>query len=79
MAELNNAEKKWLLRVQKALDDCPSDRIGFYTIGDAGVQLYDLNRVDGADDQRDFCLIVAGADAELGELNFPNLVHSTAG
>lgn len=79
MAELTKEEARWVKRVQKALDACPTDRIGFYTIGDVGVTLYDIERVKGENDQQDFCQMVENADAELGELNFPNLVHSTAG
>lgn len=85
MADLTDAEEKWLKRVQRALDACPSDRIGFYTTGDPCVTAYRLPEVGDLDDNepmwsnRDFCMIVHDADARLGELNFPSLVHSTAG
>ncbi len=80
MAELTKAEKKWVARVQRALDACPSDDIGFYTIGDPQINLYRMPEGDFADvDYSDFCIAVDDADALLGEINFPNNVASTAG
>lgn len=79
MAELTDAEKKWLKRVQRALDACPSDDIGFYTIGDPNVVLYRVPEGDFIDAMTDFCVAVDEADAFLGDLNFPRQVASTAG
>ena len=33
MSKLTNKEKKWFEKAQAVLNDCPSDRIAFYTIG----------------------------------------------
>lgn len=85
MAELTDAERKWLKRVQRALDACPSEDIGFYTIGDYDLEVYrkpesgDLGDDCFARDTPDFCRLVQDADAHLDSLKFPNQVHSTAG
>lgn len=84
MAQLTKTEEKWLTRVQRALDACPSPTIGFYTIGDYDVKVYRKPRGGDLEDNdlrsdKDFCTIVDDADAELGALDFPGQVHSTAG
>ena len=79
MAELTEAEAKWLKRVQRALNACPSSDIGFFTIGGKDVTLYRRPEVDFSDGRSDFCQLVDRADARLGELYFPEQVHSTAG
>lgn len=47
--ELTQEEIKWLKRVQKALDSCPSSRLGFYTIGGYNVGIYDKDEYDNMD------------------------------
>jgi hypothetical protein len=84
MVELTKAEKKWVSDVQKVLNKCPSERIGFYTIGDRTVQLYDKTRddeiTDRSDDLTDFHFVVKSFEADISEsLEFPSNVHSTAG
>lgn len=81
MSELTKAEKKWVRDVQKVLDKCPSKRIGFYTIGDNNVMLWDTDKKEEAMAQEDdFCVIVENCDAGFDEeLIFPNPVESTAG
>ena len=76
---LTPQEKRWVKRLQKVLNECPTSRIGFYTTGDCCLFLYDIGAVEDEGALRDFCLIVSDADAELGDVVFPNLVHSTAG
>lgn len=86
MSKLTKAERAWVADVQAALDRCPSKRLGFYTIGDPTVTLWDRDKIDAvfnALDNRDageFCSAVevagAGFDASL---DFPNAVESTAG
>ncbi len=80
---LTRDELKWLRRVQRALDACPSDRLGFYTTGDRNVTVFDTDKsaeIDAAyDTGGEFCNAVDEADAGLGELNFPSGVQSTAG
>ncbi|MDE9544184.1 hypothetical protein [Xenorhabdus bovienii] len=46
MSKLTAAEQKWLDKVQKILNECPSDRLGFYTIGDKFLHIYDLTKFD---------------------------------
>ncbi|MDX8000805.1 hypothetical protein FE394_16830 [Xenorhabdus sp. Reich] len=46
MSKLTAAEKKWLDKLQKVLNECPSDRLGFYTIGDSYVTVFDLTKGD---------------------------------
>jgi hypothetical protein len=82
MSKLTEAELKWKIRVQKALNACPSDRIGFYTIGDHDIRLYDKSKnvdEENSENQEDFCTTVDRLDAGLGGLDFPSNVHSTAG
>ncbi|MEQ9844579.1 hypothetical protein [Pectobacterium brasiliense] len=52
MSSLTRAEKKWLEDVQAALDRCPSERIGFFTIGDRTVYLWDVDKADAVNDHR---------------------------
>jgi hypothetical protein len=81
---LNAPERKWVARLQKVLRDHPSERLGFYTIGDADVTLYDRDKegaiqAEMAEKGCDFCTAVDNLDARLGTLIFPAIVHSTAG
>lgn len=47
MATLTKKERAWLNELQEVLDRCPSPKkIGFYTIGDKSIYLYDLRRMD---------------------------------
>ena len=38
---LTQTEKDWLAKLQALLDECPSSRLGAYTIGDPELSLYD--------------------------------------
>lgn len=80
-------EREWIRQVNALMARCPSpEKIGFYTIGDPSIYLYDLRRIDevtNALDSRnasDWCTAVqaigAGFDAEI---EFPSAVESTAG
>lgn len=86
MAKLNAKQKRWVERVNAVLAECPTpDDIGFYTVGDAEVFLFDLRRraaVYSALDKSasDFCLAVAEVGAGYTEvIKFPQNVDSTAG
>jgi hypothetical protein len=82
MTKLTKAEADWIKRVQAVLDDCPSDRIGAFTIGDNCVTLYDRSidrAIEEAQGDKDFCAAVESLGAEMGALNFPFQVHSTSG
>ncbi len=84
MAKLNKKERAWLDELQEVLNRCPSTRLGFFTIGDKDVFVYDKRldkQIDELQDRggRDFGLVVNDLDAGFGELTFPAAVHSTAG
>lgn len=77
-------EIAWVKKVQRLLSNPPSDRFGFFTVGDHNVTIYDASRQDEIDEAyeskvQEFCSAVEDCDAHLGELIFPNQVHSTAG
>ena len=89
MSKLTKKEKKWVDSLQKILNECPSDRIGFFTIGDPDLVLYDTSK-DGSiwnvmdshvgEGGPDFCTAVDKVGAGFSEcLDFPNNVESTAG
>lgn len=81
---LTAAEKKWLTSLQEVLDACPSKRLGFYTIGDPTVEVYDKRRdakIDATLESgkaTDFGPAVSLCKAHLGTISFPSQVHSTA-
>lgn len=85
MAQLTVVEARWINRLQKVLNECPSERIGFYTVGDPCVMVYDLSKeseIEALMRDRpncDFCTAVAELDAGLTEIGFPAAVHSTSG
>ncbi|EFO6296694.1 hypothetical protein O5836_14210 [Escherichia coli] len=87
MATLTKKEQAWLSELQDVLDRCPSPKkIGFYTIGDKNIYLYDLRRMDvimEALDNRssmDWCAAVHDMNAGFDEtILFPSSVESTAG
>lgn len=81
--KLTAPERLWLAELQEVLDRCPSERIGFYTIGDPDVSLYD-RRKDGEISNKwgdlDFPQAAERAGATLSEtIKFPSNVHSVAG
>ena len=85
MSELTKIEDAWLKKVQKLINECPSSRLGFYTIGDRQIKIYD-KRKDAEIDvlmtgrhNMDWCQAVDRLDIHLGRINFPSNVHSTAG
>ena len=74
MATLTKKERAWLNELQDVLDRCPSPKkIGFYTIGDKSIYLYDLRRMDEIMEVHD---MNAGFDEKI---LFPSSVESTAG
>ncbi len=38
---LTKAEKAWLRRLERVFAECPSTRLGLYTIGDADLTVFD--------------------------------------
>jgi hypothetical protein len=85
MIKLTIKERKWIVKVQKALDEQPTERIAFYTIGDNSIVAYDHNmyeKITGCQDSgnHDFgpAVLKVGADIN-GSLWFKHPVESTAG
>lgn len=85
MAKLTRKEKAWLNKVQKILDECPSGRIAFYTIGDRNMCAYDVTMYDQVTEKLDSGALDFGpAVAEVGasfeeDIIFINPVESAAG
>lgn len=84
MAKLTKAEKKWLEELRDVLNRCPSNRLGFYTIGDPRIYVYDRSKdekIDAHQDRngREFCHSVDALNAGFCDLDFPAPVHSTVG
>ncbi|WP_439076075.1 hypothetical protein [Serratia sarumanii] len=85
MAKLNKKERAWLDELQEVLNRCPSERLGFYTIGDPQIVVYDRSKESEIDwvmdtTEKDWCGCVLIAGANFDEwLDFPAVVHSTAG
>ncbi|MEI7222232.1 hypothetical protein [Pectobacterium carotovorum] len=82
MAKLTKKETEWVAEVQDVLNRCPSpEKIGFYTIGDPSVMLYDLRKSEEIFSAGlDHCVAVARLKAGFDEvLFFPSPVESTAG
>lgn len=81
MSELTAAEKKWVKQVQKVLDKCPSKRIGFYTIGDNFIGLYDKDHqevIDSADEDLVWALNKTGHGFSES-IDFPSAVQGVCG
>lgn len=84
-AKLTTAEKAWVKKLNKLLAECPSDRIGFATIGDSDVFMFDLTRYDEISRKLDrggwdFMPAAQHIGASFDEvLTFPARVESTAG
>ena len=83
MSELTKEEAAWLRKLQKCLDVCPSERLGFATTGDPSVMVFDRTKereiyaiMDAG--KGDFMPVAEDLDAELFLLRFPASVHSTA-
>lgn len=85
-SRLNKKEIAWLEKLEAVLNECPSDRIAFFTIGDNFLGLHDATRENEIAAYLDrnggeWC----GAAKDVGAdffgyiVHFPNSVHSTAG
>ncbi|MGE4843357.1 MULTISPECIES: hypothetical protein [Buttiauxella] len=85
MAKLTKAEQKWLDDMQAVLNRCPSKRLGFYTMGDYSVHVFNLAQFDEVcalmdKGKHDFHQATKATDADFYEsLEFPAQVQSTAG
>lgn len=84
-SRLTATERAWVEKLQTVLNECPSGRIGFFTIGDPDVSLYDTKKQDKIDAlmdrnaRMDFGNAVDDNGARFGTITFPSQVHSTAG
>lgn len=84
MNGLTATELSWLRKLQKVMKQCPSRRIGFFSIGDADVTLYDKTYdseiMHEQGKGKDFCAACYDVGANLdAHIRFPSLVHSTSG
>lgn len=86
-SKLTKKEQAWVDEVNAVLARCPSlKKIGFYTIGDPSIALYDLRRLDEVTamldgrNSSDWCTAVQKIGAGFDEtIDFPSAVESTAG
>lgn len=83
--KLTKAELNWLTKLQAVLDECPSERLGAYTIGDARISIYDtrfeneINEMLTSGATGFFCAAAEKLGADLANLDMPFNVHSTSG
>lgn len=81
MAELTKEEKKWVKQMNALLKKCPSKRIGFYTIGDEDIGIYDKsyqNEINAAHDDLVPALGITGHGFSE-RIYFPDAVQGVCG
>lgn len=85
MSRLTQKEIAYLAELQAVLDRCPP-RLGFYTIGDSYLTVYDRTKeekiaeIQDASRSGEFGGAVVKAKADFGvQVDFPCNIHSTAG
>ncbi len=81
---LTKEEKAWLKKLQAVFDECPSDRLGAYTVGDPWLAIYDRSleseiNQHSVNNIGEFSDSVAALGAGFATINTPFAVHSTAG
>lgn len=82
---LTREEKQWLSQMQALLSDPPSNRLGFFTIGDRGVTVFDRDVRDrwyeaNGCPATDISEEITKSGADLNTtLTFPSIVESRAG
>lgn len=86
MSELTSEETKWVSDLQAVLDRCPSRRLGFYTIGEDSICMWDVEKYDAVFSAlRDRLVADLGSAVECCSagfdetITFPNPVESVAG
>lgn len=82
MATLTKKERAWIDEVNEVLSRCPSpEKIGFFTIGDPVIGLYDLRHDKEINDTNDDLVCVAQRNGWLfdGRLEFPSSVNGVCG
>lgn len=75
---LTKEEELWIRKVQKLLNNCPP-RLGFYTIGDPDIGIFDRTKEHLFDDRIDMVHEIDKYEAGMGRLNFPSSVHGVCG
>ena len=83
MPTLTAAEKKWLKKLQKALNECPSKRMRSHTIGDNDIIIHDYpTRCEwenkNPEKRLDMGDVVEQSGSYLATLDFPFAVESAA-
>lgn len=82
---LTEDERKWIKKLQKVLNECPSRRMSSYTTGDNDITIYDIAADaselsdNAARDSNDWCNVVEATGTRLAVIKFPFAVQSTAG
>jgi hypothetical protein len=81
---LTATEKAWLKKLQAVFDECPSDRLGAYTVGDPWLGIYDRSMEQEINKHLDnntceFGNSVDALGAGFMTINTPFSVLSTAG
>lgn len=78
---LTKEEKSWVKKVNKALAECPSDRLRFFTIGDSTIHIADNDTAEEWDlDNTDLLLEAQRHNAIADEsIEFPNIVEGVCG
>ncbi|MCS4445199.1 hypothetical protein [Klebsiella pneumoniae] len=81
-SKLTKKESAWIDEVNAVLARCPSpEKIGFFTIGDPVISLYDLRRDKEISDSDDDLVRVAQKNGWLFDerLEFPSAVNGVCG
>ncbi len=82
---LTKPEKAWLKKLEKLLMNPPTNRIGFYTIGDCELAAYDRTKEDeihealDRNERSDFGPCVDALDARFRSIQSACAIHSVAG
>ncbi|WP_248884299.1 hypothetical protein [Escherichia coli] len=82
MAKLTKKEQAWIDEVNAVLARCPSpEKIGFFTIGDPVISLYDLRHDKEISDTDDDLVRVAQQNGWIFDerLEFPSAVNGVCG
>lgn len=82
MAKLTKKEQAWVDELNTVLARCPSpEKIGFFTVGDSAVGLYDLRHDKEISDTNDDLIVIAQRKGWLFDerLHFPSAVNGVCG
>ena len=80
MSKMTKEESGWVRKMNILISKCPSDRIGFFTIGDPVIHLYDRDLVDSLNIDGDLIDSIKSKNAGFTEsLDFPHRVDGVCG